>query len=191
MSRFSRRTCLKAASCATALSLLGGARAADKAEPRLLTVYFSWSGSSKTVAEEVQRLAGGDIVRLETVEPYPESYNDTVERSKKEREANARPALKTALPDLDKYDTIVLAHAIWSGCMPMPVRTFLDAVDLSGKRVAHVTTHGGSGLGRSHDELAQIEPEALLLEPHDVYGWQGVRDLESVGAWLKRIGLAR
>lgn len=139
----------------------------------------------------MHRLAGGDIVRLETVEPYPDSYDATVERSKKEREANARPALKTALPDLDKYDTIVLAHAIWSGRMPMPVRTFLDAVDLSGKRVAHVTTHGGSGLGRSHDELAELEPKAVLLEPHDVYGWHGVRDLGSVGAWLKRIGLAR
>ena len=51
--------------------------------------------------------------------------------------------------------------------------------------------HGGSGLGRSHDELAELEPKAVLLEPHDVYGWHGVRDLESVGAWLKRIGLAR
>lgn len=191
MSRFSRRTCLKAASCATALSLLGGARAADAADHRILIVYFSWSGSSKTVAEEARRITGGDIVRLEAVEPYPETYDATVERSKKEREADARPALKTALPDLGKYDTIVLAHPIWSGRMPMPVRTFLDAVDLSVKRVAHVTTHGGSGLGRSHDELEQIEPKAVLLEPHDVYGWHGVRDLESVGAWLQRIGLAR
>ena len=108
---------------------------------------------------------------------------------KKEREANARPALKTALPDLSAYGTIVLAHPIRGGNMPMPVRTFLDAVDLFGKRVAHVTTHGGSGLGQSHAELAQIEPKAVLLDPHDVYGWQGVRDLESVGVWLRRIGL--
>ena len=71
----------------------------------------------------------------------------------------------------------------------MPVRTFLDAVDLSGKRVAHVTTHGGSGLGQSLAELAHIEPKAVLLDLHDVYGWHGVRDLESVGVWLRRIGL--
>ena len=129
----------------------------------------SWSGSSKTVAEEVRRLASGDILRLETVEPYPAEYRATTERAKKEREANARPPLKTALPDLSAYGTIVLAHPIWGGHMPMPVRTFLDAVDLSGKRVAHVTTHGGSGLGQN--------------------GWQGVRDLESVGVWLRRIGL--
>ena len=191
MSRISRRTCLKAASCATALSIFGGARATDAANHRLLIVYFSWSGSSKTVAEEARRITGGDILRLETVEPYPETYDATVERSKKEREANAGPALKTALPDLSRYDTIILAHPIWSGRMPMPVRTFLDAVDLSGKRVAHVTTHGGSGLGRSHGELAEIEPGAVLLEPHDVYGWGGVRDLESVVGWLRRIGLAR
>ena len=147
MPRLSRRTCLKAASCATALSFFGAARAAENANAKLLTVYFSWSGSSKTVAEEVHRIAGGDILRLETVEPYPAEYRLTTERAKKEREANARPALKTVLPDLSAYGTIVLAHPIWGGHMPMPVRTFLDAVDLSGKRVAHVTTHGGSGLG--------------------------------------------
>lgn len=189
MPRLSRRTCLKAASCATALSFFGAARAAENANAKLLTVYFSWSGSSETVAEEVRRLAGGDILRLETVEPYPAEYRLSTERAKKERKANARPALKTVLPDLSAYGTIVLAHPIWGGHMPMPVRTFLDAVDMSGKRVAHVTTHGGSGLGQSHGELAQIEPKALLLDPHDVYGWQGVRDLESVGVWLRRIGL--
>ena len=189
MPRLSRRTCLKAASCATALSFFGAARAAENANAKLLTVYFSWSGSSKTVAEKVRRLAGGDILRLETVEPYPAEYRATTERAKKEREANARPPLKTALPDLSAYGTIVLAHPIWGGHMPMPVRTFLDAVDLSGKRVAHVTTHGGSGLGQSHGERAQIEPKAVLLDPHDVYGWHGVRDLESVGVWLSRIGL--
>lgn len=112
MPRLSRRTCLKAASCATALSFFGAARAAENANAKLLTVYFSWSGSSKTVAEEVRRLAGGDILRLETVEPYPAEYRATTERAKKEREANARPALKTVLPDLSAYGTIVLAHPI-------------------------------------------------------------------------------
>ena len=141
------------------------------------------------LSQRQRHIAGGDILRLETVEPYPAEYRATTERAKKEREANARPPLKTALPDLSAYGTIVLAHPIWGGHMPMPVRTFLDAVDLSGKRVAHVTTHGGSGLGQSHGELAQIEPKAVLLDPHDVYGWQGVRDLESVGVWLRRIGL--
>ena len=111
MPRLSRRTCLKAASCATALSFFGAARAAENANAKLLTVYFSWSGSSKTVAEEVRRLAGGDILRLETVEPYPAEYRATTERAKKEREANARPPLKTALPDLSAYGTIVLAKA--------------------------------------------------------------------------------
>ena len=62
MPRLSRRTCLKAASCATALSFFGAARAAENANAKLLTVYFSWSGSSKTVAEKVRRLAGGDIL---------------------------------------------------------------------------------------------------------------------------------
>ena len=82
MSRLNRRTCLKAASCATALSFFGAARAAENANAKLLTVYFSWSGSSKTVAEEVRRLASGDILRLETVEPYPAEYRATTERAK-------------------------------------------------------------------------------------------------------------
>ena len=189
---FSRRTCLQTLSAFCALGS-AAVRAADKpvsAGKRILVVYFSWAGSSETVAKEVHRILGGDIARIERVEPYPTVYEKTTEVAKAEKSANARPAIKP-MPDVRNYDIIVIGHAIWSGTMPMPVRTFLESQDFSGKTVAHWTTHGGSGLGDSQEILERALKSATVLPGLGVYGWGGVLDIASVGRWLKRIGLAK
>ena len=164
-------------------------RGAAQAEAgRVLTLYFTWSGSSEAVAREAHRILGGDILRLETAKAYPSVYGDMTRIAVAEREANARPALR-ALPDVSGYETIALGHPIWGGRMPMALYTFLESVDLAGKRVLHWTTHGGSGLGDSHEELARLQPRCRLAEPLAVYGWGGVRDLGAVADWLRRAGL--
>ena len=189
-----RRACLKALSAACALAGAGRVLAqkapALPANPKILIVYFSWAGSSETVAKEVARLTGGTLARIEKTEPYPSEYRKTTEVARLEREADSRPAIKP-LPNVQDYDVIILGHAIWSGNMPMPVRTFLESQDFSGKIVAHWTTHGGSGLGESHELLKQELKDSNVLEGLAVYGWGGVRNLESVGAWLKKIGLLK
>ena len=195
-----RRRWLGAAGCAAALSAAGAlgsrtAAAADRARAsgssRVLVLYFTWAGSAKTVAEEIHRLLGGDIARLEPQEPYPAEYRATVDRAKVERESGLRPALKSGLPDAARYDVIVIGHPIWSGDMPQAVLGFVESQDWRGKTVAHFTTHGGSGLGRSHDTLRRLQPGARLTEPLAVYGWGGVRDLSSASKSLRHIGLLR
>ena len=194
----SRRMFLLSLGCLGALGaapIKNLAQAADVRRPkandrRIITIYFSWAGSCRDVAREVQRLIGGDLVRLETVEPYPAKYEDTVSRSKAESKANLRPALKP-IPDLSGYDIVCIGHPIWSGSMPMALYSFFDSHDLSGKTLVHFNTHGGSGQGDSHREIARLEPKAKLLEGLAVYGWGGVRDMPSVEKWLKRIGLIK
>ena len=155
---------------------------------RIITIYFSWAGSCRNVAHEVQRLIGGDLVELKTQVPYPAKYEDTVNRAKAERKANLRPPLQP-IPDLSGYDIVCIGHPIWSGSMPMALYGFFESQDLSGKTLVHFNTHGGSGQGDSHREIARLEPKAQLLEGLAVYGWGGVRDLPSVERWLKHIGL--
>lgn len=46
---------------------------------KLLTVYYSWSnGNTKAIAEQLQAALGGDICRIETVQPYEGSYEAVV-----------------------------------------------------------------------------------------------------------------
>ena len=138
-------------------------RAAHAADPKkMIVLYFSWSGSTQKVAEEIQRLTGCDIARIETVTPYPRDYSETVRIAVPEREGKARPPIKP-LPDLSSYDVIAIGHPIWGGQMPMALYTFLENTDLSGKTIFHFSTSGGSGLGDSQQEIARLEPQAKLL----------------------------
>lgn len=190
--RTTRRDCLEWMGALAGTLVLPAAFAGENGPARredhkTLTLYYSWSGSSATVAREVHRILGGDLLRIETEKAYPTVYEEMTKVAMSEERAGARPALKTALPDVSRYDTIVLGHPIWHGRMPMAFYTLLEALDLAGRDVLHWTTNGGSGLGDSHAELARLQPSCRLLEPLSVYGWGGVRDLAAVGTWLRRV----
>ena len=87
---FTRRACLRALSGLLAAAAFS--RAAHAADPKkMIVLYFSWSGSTQKVAEEIQRLTGCDIARIETVTPYPRDYSETVKIAVPEREGKARP----------------------------------------------------------------------------------------------------
>lgn len=196
-----RRSCLKSLAATALLSLAGGlgtvcssaARASSSAgvvkNPRVLIVYFTWAGSTEVVAREIQRLIGGDLVRITRVEPYPTDYAEVGKAAKAELEKGMHPAIAPQSIDIENYDIVCIGHPIWNGRMPMPLYSFLEKTDLSGKRVLHFCTHGGSGLADTHEELALLAPGARLSEGLAVYGWHGVRGIEEVAAWLADLGL--
>ena len=195
-----RRIILKGLAALPALSALPlfGARIARgkplsglPENPRILIVYFSWAGSAKTVAEEIQRLTGGTLARIERTTPYPEKYEDVGKAARAEFDAGTLPEIKAGIPDVKDFDVVCIGHPIWNGRMPMPVRTFLSRTDLSGKTVLHFCTHGGSGLADTEKELAALAPKAVRPAGLAVYGWHGVRGIEKVGQWLSELGLVK
>lgn len=188
--KLQRRSCLKGALSIIAAAAAGFAPTLSRAAGpgKMIVVYFSWSGSTQAVAQEIERLTGCDIARIEAAVPYPKDYNDTVARNKTERDGGLFPEIKP-LPDLSGYDIVAIGHPIWSGRMPRPLYTFLDRVDLSGKTIFHFSTSGGSGLGNSQEEISRLEPAAKLLPGRTVYGWGGVRDLSVVRGWLEKAGI--
>lgn len=198
-----RRSCLQSLAATALLSLAGGlgtvgssaARASSSAgaakNPRVLIAYFTWAGSTEVVAREIKRLIGGDLVRINRAEPYPTEYDDLTKAAKAEAEKGELPAIVPAALDVKDYDIVCIGHPIWSGRMPMPVYSLLSKIDLSGKRVLHFCTHGGSGLAGTHEELARLQPCAELAEGLAVYGWHGVRGIEKVADWLAGLGLIK
>lgn len=120
---------------------------------KILVAYFSWSGNTKAVAEEIHKQVGGDIVEIVPATPYSETYSVTVAKAKTEQEAGARPAISTKIADFEQYDTIYLGYPNWWGSMPMPVATFIDTYKMSGKKVAPFFTHGGGGVQRCMSDL--------------------------------------
>lgn len=129
-----------------------------------LIVYFSKTGTTERIANEIKDITGSDIVKIETVNPYPEDYNETVEIAQNEKNEKARPEIKTTVDNLDQYDTIYLGYPIWWSTMPMAVFTFIENNNLEGKTIIPFSTHKGSGLGSSVSDLKTALPNSTIKD---------------------------
>ena len=154
----------------------------------VLVVYFSHTGNTENVANFIHEAVGGDIVKLETEEPYTDNYNDLLDIAQEEQRENARPALSTKIDNIDQYDTIFLGYPIWWGDMPMAIYTFLDEYDLSGKTIAPFVTSGGSGLSGTPSNIQDGEPEANVTEGLSVRDSNSENSQSAVNEWLSEIG---
>lgn len=165
---------------------------------RTAIVYFSepegkdmsaLQGNTQFVAQVIAEKTGADVFRIEPVQQYPVSHKELVAKAKAEELAGARPELKDTIGDLSQYDTIFLGYPIWRSTMPMPVYSFLESHNLSGKKVIIFSTHGGSGLADTVAQVtekepgAQIVPDAYTVSRDDV-----VNAKDSILSWLGRIG---
>ena len=114
-----------------------------------LVVYFSYTGNVDTMAHWIADEAGADLVRVTAKEAYPEDYNATVDRAKQEQDAGTHPAINVDLTaeQLAQYDTVYFGFPVWWYDIPMPMYTFLESYDLSGKTVVPFFSHGGSSSG--------------------------------------------
>ena len=133
---------------------------------KTLVVYYSRTGTTQSVAEQIAALTGADLFKVERKEPYPSDYSTTTEVAKEEKEANARPELATYLPKatVAAYDTILFGFPIWWGTAPMPMLSFLNFYDLSGKTIYTFCTSGSSPIGGSTADIRANAPGATVVE---------------------------
>lgn len=154
----------------------------------MLILYFSHSGNTRKVAEQIHRSIGGDIIELQTVSPYPGEYNAVVAQAQKERQNGARPQISTEIPNLEKYTTIFIGFPNWWGTLPMPFFTLLEKYDLGTRNIVPFCTHEGSRFGHSERDLKQLCPHARLLEGFEVRGSKAGGAQKDVDAWLRKLG---
>ncbi len=133
---------------------------------KTLVAYFSKTNTTKNVAEKIQELTDADIFEIERKEPYPDAYTPTTEVAKDEKDANARPELAVYLSDevMEQYDTIILGFPIWWHTAPMPVLSFLNYYDVSGKTIYTFCTSGGSAITESTADVRTNAKGATVVE---------------------------
>lgn len=168
------------------LATLPGA-AQDWTGRRVLVVYYSRTGHTRTVAEMIQRQTGGDLVEIETVEPYPEDYDALVAQNAAEQQANFLPPLQTRVDDIGTYDTVFVGSPLWNVRLTPPVRSFLSSHDISGLTVAPFVTYIVSRLGRSREDIEEIAPQARLLDGLAVLGEEAGQAEGAVSEWLATV----
>lgn len=127
----------------------------ESSNGKTLIVYFSASGSTKKVAEQIRENLDADIFEIVPEEKYTSSDLDwTDENSRVSREHNDESLRnvklsKATVDNWKDYDTVLIGYPIWWGVAAWPVDTFVKANDFTGKTVVPFCTSASSGLGDS------------------------------------------
>lgn len=173
-----------------------------------LVVYFSATGNTQAVAEEIARLTGADLLRIEAAEPYATNPYDDSDRIQREAYGDQRPGVAN-LPDaetLARYDRLFVGSPIWWHQPAMVVCTFLESYDLTGKTVVPFFTYGATTyLNESMQKIYKVTPASRHVPetlPEDLdaddittpgrpddSGIDMPGSARGVEAWLRRLGL--
>ena len=154
-----------------------------------LIAYFSWSGNTEQLAQMIQAETGGQLFEIAPATPYTEDYDQLLDIAQQEQADNARPELAGQVENWDSYSTVFVGYPDWWSDAPMLIYSFLESYDWEGKTLIPFCTSGGSGFGRSLDNLPASAPGATILEGFHVNGSSVDGAAEDVAAWLSGLGL--
>lgn len=154
---------------------------------KILVAYFSHSGNTRVIAEQIQNAAGGDIFEIRPVKKYPSNYNAVVDQAKKEINSDYKPVLETQIADIESYDIFFIGSPDWWGTIAPPVASFLSGCNLSGKTIVPFMTHEGTAMGHSVANIKKLSPGSAILEGLPVRGGSVNRAHDDVIKWLRKI----
>lgn len=185
---------------------------ADMGERKVLTVYFTrvgnsefeedvdavssaslmkdnetLVGNSQLLATMVYNAVGGELYGIQTEKKYPSAYSDTVSVAKDEMDSDEDVALSGTLPELSRYDMVVLVFPVWWGTVPGAVKSFLQSDDMAGKTIYPLVTHGGSGAGNSVEDIRKLCKTDVSNDVLEVFDDDVTNAAGAVSEWLKSL----
>jgi len=120
-------------------------------------------GNTEFIAKEIQKNIGGDLFAMETVQEYPGEHQDLLDFAYDELEEDARPELAEQIENLNDYDVVLVGYPNWNADLPMPLYTFFETYDFTGKTIIPFVTHGGSGFSDTINTMKKLEPDATVI----------------------------
>lgn len=148
-------------------------------------------GNTEYVAKLIQQTIGGDLFRIETVDPYPLDHDPLVDQAAEEKDADTRPELAAHVENFEQYEFVLLGYPNWWADLPMPVYSFLEEYDFGAKTIIPFITHGGSGASRTVDTISRLQPGASVRDDALVLSRNKVASsAEDVISWAQELGIA-
>jgi flavodoxin len=140
--------------------------ACSDANPKVLIAYYSQSGNTKEVAEQIQAEFGGDLYEITLATPYPAGEQETIEIVGRQREEGVLPELDGNVGNLGEYDVVFIGTPIWFGTASLPMLAFVKAHsgDFAGKTVIPFYTCGGGDAGTYVADITPYLEGATILE---------------------------
>lgn len=150
---------------------------------KILVVYFSATGNTKRLAEQIISATGADTFRIEPAQSYASNPYDDSERIQNESYNDLRPAVAVLPDNIEDYDVIFVGSPIWWHNPAMVVCTFLESYDLKDKIIVPFFTYGATTyLQQSVDKIHEVTPESIHLPTYTGGG---------VEAWLRNINIIK
>ncbi|MBP5800360.1 MAG: NAD(P)H-dependent oxidoreductase [Prevotella sp.] len=151
-------------------------------------LYYSETGSTKAVAEELQKQLGADIESIECVKPYSGNFQETMQRGQREMQSGEMPELKPLKSKMANYDVIFLGYPIWFGTYANPIATLVKNNDFAGKTIVPFCSFGSGGLNTSSDALKKALPKAKVQEGYGVRTARVAAAAKELDRFLKENG---
>lgn len=131
-----------------------------------VVLYFSATGTTKSIAERISKELNSDIIEIVPKEKYKSedlNYNSDCRANKEQNDSKARPEIKNNI-DITKYDTIYLGYPIWWGTNPKIILTLLDTYDFTGKTIIPFCTSGSTGISGSVSDLRDYNSKLTIKD---------------------------
>ena len=134
---------------------------------RILVAYFSQTGNTERLANQIVAATGADVYRIQPSEPYASNPYDDSGRIQNESYDDLRPGVANLPDNVEDYDVILVGSPIWWHNPAMVVCTFLESYDLSGKIIVPFFTYGSTEyLQQSIDKIHEVTPSSVHLRTY-------------------------
>lgn len=135
---------------------------------KTLVAYFSASGTTAGIAQQLAKVAEADLHEIKPEKPYTDAdldWHNKQSRSSVEMDnKSSRPAITDKLQNMQDYDVVYVGFPIWWYTCPTIINTFMEAYDFNGKTVIPFATSGGSSIKKACDELKAAYPSVNWKE---------------------------
>lgn len=163
-----------------------------KNEGKVLVVYYSATGTTKGVAQNLAKVTDGDLFEIEPVEPYTDDdldWNSSDSRVSKEHDDESLrdvELVSTSVENWEAYDTVYIGYPIWWGIAAWPVNDFVKANDFTGKTVIPFCTSASSEIGDSGNLLEEMTGTGNWKEGNRI---RGDASEDDISTWINELGL--
>ena len=165
-----------------------------------LIVYFSRAGENivddrreiiekgftEIVAEKIQKITGGALVKLQPAEEYPFGYDECNKRARHEYEENILPQIKNLPASIDNYDVIYLGFPLWYRSYPRIISSFIRAYSFIGKTVKPFCTNEEGTFGIMQLELQSQLKGAIVKDGLAIRGYDAAKADKEIEEWVNK-----
>lgn len=146
-------------------------------------------GNTELVAEALSELTGAELFKIEPCVPYSQDYSECINQAKADQCRAARPEIVLHSVDFEQFDTVYLGFPNYWGTMPMPVFTFLEKSNLSGKRICLFCTHEGDGFGHSRHDVQRLCSGSIIEAGPSILGAHISQKQSIIAKWASERNL--